>query len=161
MTPLLWRAQKCWVTDVSIQVFCISSGISRHLRCSTIVFQCTFLDPDSSQCTAWYFIPVTVHQHQNVHCALFTMQNTGVIVLHCVQYYCTAIDPPWYFALSTLHYKLCTMQYTVYSIIAQCKTPGLVFRANHRTIMPSLLDPRQLRLSTTCLCKCSMHLLKM
>ena len=139
MTLLLWKAQKCWeVTDVSIQVFCINfnptlSGISRHLRCSTIVFH-TFLDLDSAQCT--------VHAISD-------------------QLLCTSTHQDIHYALCNTLLSLCS---TVYNCIAlqytQCNTPALVFRAN-RTIMPSLLDLRQLKLSTICWCKSALHLFKM
>ena len=64
MTLLLLRAQNCWATDVSIQVFCTQYPPLWYFAPSTLLhhqpwFQ-HFLNLRISLCTAWHFSPGTV-----------------------------------------------------------------------------------------------------
>ena len=65
------------------------------------------------------------------------------------------------FAARNCNTLLQFMQHAItVAVYTVCNTPAVVFGAN-RTIMRSLLDLRQLRLSASCLCKSSLlHLFK-
>ena len=89
--PAALESSKCWgVTDVSIQVFCISfnptlSGISRHLRCSTIVFHTFFFG--SRQFTVHCMVFPTSYCTSAPGYSLQTTQYTAVIVFHIVHFF--------------------------------------------------------------------------
>ena len=81
--------------------------------------------------------------------------------MHGISHQLLCFHQDFLFAARNCNTLLQFMQHAItVAVYTVCNTPAVVFGAN-RTIMRSLLDLRQLRLSARCLCKSSLlHLFK-
>ena len=89
-TMLLWRAQKCWVTDASIQVFCNSPPLWYF---AFVVFHTLVVHAKSS------FTGFDLTATDLVFCAIFTKM---LYTFHWFDTLCS-FTPTWYFPHVTVH----------------------------------------------------------